>query len=169
LVGKIDPEIAIYSFEPDPTNRRILTETLKTNDIEASVRSEVVTDETDEVTFYERTKHASQGNSTSPTAGASSTTKESVALSDFFEREEIQAPFVKIDAEGEEYEILRDLSASANLSSISGIVEIHPDKMDATEKEIVKLFEEAEWPWKELGNTAKPGYTARPAYFFTTG
>jgi FkbM family methyltransferase len=167
IVGKLYEDVDIYSFEPNEINRQVLTQTLGINDINSDIRNEVITNTSGEIKFYERPNDLSEGHSTAKYRQSEVTIKKSLTLSDLFIEEGIKNPYIKLDAEGEEYNILRDISECSYLSSISGIVEVHPDKMDADMDEIINLFKENKYDWEHIGDTTGPDMSPRPAFFFS--
>lgn len=167
IVGAVAPTVHIYSFEPNDRNRNTLTQMLSNNGVEAEIREEVVTDETGKIVFYERDSDGSQGHSTAASDESRRVEKPAFSLSKFIQQAEIDAPFLKIDAEGEEYNILKDLFESADTSSVRGLVEVHPDKMSRDEEDIVTLFDEHGCDWEYVGETTGAGFVDRPAYYFS--
>lgn len=167
IVGKLYEDVDIYSFEPNEFNRQVLTQTLEINGIDSEIRKEIITNTSGEIKFYERPNDGSEGHSTTKYEESEGTTKKSLALSDLFIEEDIKNPYIKLDAEGEEYNILRDISECSYLSSVRGIVEVHPDKMDADIDEIIDIFKENKYDWEHLGDTAGPNFSPRPAFFFS--
>lgn len=141
LLQKLNPDAQLYSFEPDDHNREILTEVLSENGIDAEIDHRVVSDETGSMTFYVDENQGSESHSIARSSGFTAIEKESVALSEFFVANGIEQAFVKIDAEGAELGILRDLFADPP-EHLEGIVEFHPDKLSEPVEVGVRLFED---------------------------
>lgn len=166
VVGRIFEDIDIFVFEPSSTNREILEETIRVNNIDAVVRGDVVTGTSGEVTFYADLSGTTQGHSTAPREGARKINKEAIALSDFCAENNIKCPFIKIDSEGEEYEIIRDVADHSGFESLRGFIEIHPDKMSREESELLTLLDNEGFETISLGDPTASDFHPRPAYYF---
>lgn len=133
LFGVLNPDVDLICFEPNEKNRAVLTRNLRENDIDASVRSELVAGETKTVEFY-REKGSKTSNSDTmvpdDTAQLELVEREAISLGDLFVEQGIQSPFVKIDAEGAEQDILPDLLGCQELDHLSGIIEFHDERLD---------------------------------------
>lgn len=168
LLGLLNPGVPVYSFEPDAYNRQVLRENLRLNGIDATVVDKVVSDKSGSITFYRRPGQGSQGHSTqaSTTEGVTEVEMDCVSLSDFCAQHGIERPYLKIDAEGEEYNIAKDL-VSAPLEAFWALVEIHPSKLDVSPDEIRRVFEEAGYRYEFVAETEPDHHAPRPAYFVT--
>lgn len=166
LLQQQNPDADLYSFEPNEKNREVLSELLSKNNISARIFDAVVSDESGTTTFYTDPKGTSQSNSTTKTDYFSAIEKRTIALSDFFSENEIEKAFVKIDAEGEELAILRDIFAS-DIGYLEGVVELHPDKMPTTEDEFVSELSNQCEGYECLGDTSQEQNVTRPMYKFT--
>jgi hypothetical protein len=65
--------------------------------------------------------------------------------------------FVKIDAEGEEVNILRDLCRVPDCS-ISGIVDVHEDRLEDGKQSIERLFDENGFQYERIEHARVPVY-----------
>jgi FkbM family methyltransferase len=174
VVGsRLNPDTDVYAFEPDDYNRSVLREVLRENAIAADVRPEVVSGEEGTITFYIDESEGSESHSLAADADLEPVTKECVALSGFLSERGVSSVAVKIDAEGGEAEILRDLF-SAPLSRVSGIVELHPEKLDTDTDDVVALLRDESDTCSFLGDSCPAHPRAdsidhdlnRPIYYF---
>jgi len=171
LLGLLNSTADLYAFEPNADNRRILEYNLQLNDLEATVRPEVVTDRTGEVTFYERTDGASESHSTvvSEEKVQEGTTKPAVSISDFHTDLEGDGIFLKIDAEGEEKNIVPDIVKNFTDRYVAGLIELHPDKMDTTGKWVQTRFTNAGYSCKFVCDSVEDEGYGRPIFAFQNG
>jgi|AntDeeMetagen134_2_1112570.scaffolds.fasta_scaffold01437_3 FkbM family methyltransferase len=133
IFGMLSPDIKLFSFEPNNYNRSVLERNLRINGIDATISEKIVSDETGTIPFYEdRDIEGSVRDTTVPDNEECFTRVErpSIALSDLFDQEYITRPFVKIDAEGAEQDILIDLFEQSKLNHLAGIVELHNERLD---------------------------------------
>lgn len=131
MLSKMNPDISLYSFEPNEYNYEVLKRNIGLNRVGENVTaSKVCVGDTNKYTvLYER-----------PTKGYLSATvapenpddpayiKRSVKVVDiesFCYSNDIKRPWVKIDAEGVELDILKRLLESEHISSIMGLIELH--------------------------------------------
>lgn len=143
ILGVLNPGTRLYAFEPSSYNAEILGENVEINGIRGEVREELVSGSDERRKFFEhRSAHMSH------TAARPDdpdeylpTYKDSVAISSVFAEESITDAFLKIDAEGEEVEIITDLLTCADFDRISGILEIHPERIPGSESEVLDLLE----------------------------
>ncbi|WP_153952560.1 FkbM family methyltransferase [Halosegnis longus] len=171
--SQLNPGARVFAFEPDEYNRSVLSHVLSINDIQVDIRPEVVTDHTGKTIFYTDDSKGSESHSTNPSNKGKRTRKNTISLSDFCATKDIQSLFVKIDAEGSEAKILKDIS-SANFSHIEGIVELHPDKLKPDTGDVVsiiqKRFEQCEFLGDSCENHPREESIEykynRPIYYF---
>jgi len=173
IMGVCNPSTQLYAYEPAREPRELLTQNLKVNGLwpDAKVSDTVVAGRSgDGVPFYEDPREGSERHSTTETEDTVMTTKRTTALSDSFDVEGIRAPFLKIDAEGKEGEIVEDIVTQSVTESLSGIVELHPDKLnDYKTDDIQHLFEDHGFDYEFVTESA-PGYEhPRPVYYFSDG
>jgi hypothetical protein len=96
----------------------------------ATVRGDVVAGTSGDTTpFAVDSSPGSERHGPVDDLGLNVVTNPTVALSDVFTDGGIDDPFVKIDAGGNEGDIVHDLMAQDVMSSLAGIVELHPDKL----------------------------------------
>lgn len=138
--SRLNPEAEIYSFEPNDYNRSVLKTVLEENNISAEIRSEVVAGHSGTRTFYVDESTGSQSHTIHPTEGFTKRNIESISLSDFFSKHNFDRIFTKIDAEGGEAEILKDITSLEQDLVIEGIVEFHPDKTENDVGDIISNF-----------------------------
>jgi FkbM family methyltransferase len=132
IFGVLNPSINLIAFEPNDYNRTVLRTHLRLNGVKASVREDVVSGETGELQFYEDRRATGSIRDTAVPDNESrftTVTRPSIALSELFNEAEIRAPFVKIDAEGAEQQILPDV-LEADLNHLAGIVELHDERLE---------------------------------------
>lgn len=171
LLRLLNPELRIVAFEPERRNRQVCREVLLANDVDASVRREVVIDESGVVEFHVAPEDGSEGHTVTPTDGYSAVSKPAVALSDELNSDE--SAWVKIDVEGAEWSVLNDLFEAE--TEVAGLVELHPEKLPVPTDDVIALLEEECSTVECLGETV-PNHTAtasidhehnRPMYHFT--
>lgn len=159
IVGVLNESLDMYCFEPNNYNRQMLTHQLKLNGVKADIRPEVVTDVAGRKPFYQVSGVGGEGHSTHKQKNAERVEKNAISISDFIDKESIYKPFIKIDAEGEEQKIIKDL-ISINGVDIAGLVEIHPDKLDSTESEekILELLKKSGFTLEKIISGPRPEY-----------
>jgi FkbM family methyltransferase len=165
LLQALNPSAALYAFEPDDANRAVVQSLLKENQSNGTVSDEVITNQTGEVTFYVDPLPESERHSTTPKQGFEPIERPCLALSTLTDREGLNSVFVKIDAEGEEFQIIQDLF-STNIPYIEGIVELHPDKLDVPMSKIVGLLTNNADEYEFITETAPDYEYDRPMYYF---
>ena len=170
LLGLLNPGLYLTAFEPEKRNRAVCREVLLKNDIDASVRRQVVTDTSGVTEFFVAPEDGSESHTLTPTDGFDRVEKPSIALSD--EIDDSETAFVKIDVEGAEWQILSDLVDSD--ATLSGLVELHPDKLPVATDDVLALLDREFETVEFLGDTS-PNHPAadridhphnRPMYHF---
>ncbi len=157
----------LLCFEPDPDNADILAENLRENGIRARIDSRIVSDYDGHVSFYRGRSRVSHSHSTTKVDArgpVERTERECVALSTVLEDYPIvpETVFVKIDAEGEEERILRDLIECTSVSRLSGLVELHLDVLDDQGTAIRSLFDDEGFSYRVVDESDE-----RPVYYFS--
>lgn len=127
VLSRLNPSADIVAFEPNAYNRDALRSFLRVNDVDATIRSEVVKEKTGETSFYLDPAPGSESHSTTRLPKSDRVEVPCVALSDVIDEHDAASVFVKIDAEGAERTILDDLLTAE--CDMSGLVEVHPDKL----------------------------------------
>jgi len=129
----------------------------------------VVTNQTGTVQFYVDPDY-SESHSTTNLNGFQAVEKPSAALSDVLAG--IDSAFVKIDAEGGEDVIVNDLQDVD--ATLSGLIELHPDKLETPAEEVVEQLEN-EFDTVRLASESSPNHPDadsivfqynRPLYYF---
>jgi len=173
LLARLNPETPIVAFEPDDHSRQVCQDVVAVNEIGAAVRPQVVAGEAGTVTFYEAPMPGSQGHTLTPTAAHDPVEKDAVTLSD--EVADVDSAFVKLDAEGGEWAILRELLPADR--RVQGLVELHPDKLPVAVDDVLALLGET-CVTVELLAESSPNHPAtddheyvynRPIYYIDTG
>lgn len=149
LLAVLNPDIPVYAFEPTEDNVDVLKHNMKANNLGAprvQVYQKAVTNHDSTVTFYQDREFQGSTRDTihppSETDSAFERVKvDAVSLSSLLNKNEFARPFLKIDAEGAELEILEDLTRSYE-GDAEGIVEIHADRIDGGEGRILDLLED---------------------------
>jgi FkbM family methyltransferase len=171
IMAVCNPSAQLYAYEPVREPREILTQNLEVNGLwpEAKISDTVVAGRSgDEVPFYEDPRVGSERHSTTEAEGKVMTTRRTTALSDSFDVEGISNPFLKIDAEGKEGEIVEDIVSQSVTASLSGIVELHPDKLkDYTVDDIQHLFEKHGFDCEFICESAPAYKHDRSIYYFS--
>ncbi|WP_135366061.1 FkbM family methyltransferase [Halosimplex halophilum] len=176
LFELLNRKIDVYAFEPDDYNRDVLKRVVEENEFDTHVRPEVVAEETSVVDLYTSNRDGSERNSISAIDGFETVEKQSVSLSDFIEERGLSSVFVKIDAEGAELDILRDLLSAPN-EYVAGIVEVHPEKLSEPPEEVIRLLESACDDYQYIAETSPSHVDSdsiefehnRPMYYFVQG
>lgn len=153
LLKKLNPDVDVHVFEPDEYNRKVLTRLLDENEISCNVRSEVVAGNSGKITFYVHEDNGSQSHSVKNSASTVPVTKDCISIADVISGFESEGVFLKIDAEGGEYEILTDLMAVSG-TYVEAIVEIHPEKLDVPVSEVLALLKDNCDEMEFLGDTS---------------
>jgi len=120
----------VLAFEPDAYSRGIATATLAANGLDAEVRPEVIVGHDGTETLHVAPDDGSESHSAaSPRSDAFEQVEIPCrALSSVFAEQNIQQPWVKVDIEGAERAVLKDLRDAPQ--PVSGLVELHPEKLD---------------------------------------
>jgi FkbM family methyltransferase len=119
------PESRVQAFEPDPATFKLLQENIKQNHLDVDAHNCALWDEDTEVDFYvDSTKPGTLLMSTDRTRGQGGPIKvPGRKLSEFIEG---PVDFLKLDVEGAEHRVLRDLVSAGKLESIRQmVVEYH--------------------------------------------
>ncbi|WP_080510420.1 FkbM family methyltransferase [Halorubrum coriense] len=148
ILGRMNPDLPILVFEPNQYNRSVLKQNSELNDFDSSrvrILDTIVAGESGSVTFHEdRSTTGSPRDTLSPGEDTEKFTetveRDSKSLSDIFKSHNIKKPFVKLDIEGAEDEVIADL-LSADIESFAGIVEIHSDRLGDGENTVLDQFD----------------------------
>jgi FkbM family methyltransferase len=171
LMGKLNPNADLYVFEPADEPRKRLITNLELNDLltEAVISNRVVTNSSnEEVLFREDPAPGSEKHGVAKKDGSDVVTKETTCLSDIFREDSISSVFLKIDAEGEEEQIVEDLVTQEVNMDLSGVIEIHPDKMNnRTQNDIEGLFLDNGFTLENFGDSSTQYEFYRPIYYFS--
>jgi len=136
---------------------------LALNEVRAVVRNELISNSKGKVTFYECKERKCVSNSTSPQKkekfNMEEVVKRKVSLSNFCEKNNAEKIFVKIDAEGEEYNIMEDITKKEALpKKVRGFVEVHESKMKRSEKDIERIMDARNFCFKKVKRKYKNIY-----------
>lgn len=172
ILAGLNRSIPVYSFEPDEHNHKILNKNLDLNGFDrdrVQTRQSVVSDESGSVDFFvNRRKKGSVSHTVNPTSKHNDykkTTINSVSISELCSTEGFQHPWVKIDAEGEEMNILKDIFNSSQIESVKGIVELHISRENITRDRFKSLLESNGHTFEELktiNQETNPGFLIGP-------
>jgi len=170
ILGKLNPNVGLYCFEPVSENRGLLRRNLAINNIGAEINDAVVGGESGTVTFYEPENGRSESGSISSNLNHRLTPTEvqSISISDFLEEKRITRPFLKIDAEGAEYQIIQDIITTENIEYIEGVVEFHPDKLEVEPDKICELLTINGYNVDFIAETSPNHESDRPMYRFSS-
>lgn len=171
IIGRMNPNLPIFAFEPNRYNRLALEFNTALNDFDSSrikISDTVISSETGLVTFYEdKSINGSPRDTLTPGQDSEKFTttveRESKALSDVFASEGIKKPFVKLDIEGAEDRVIADL-LSADIERLAGIVEIHSNRIEGREYAILNQFEDYGVSYELVKKDPKH----RQGYYFDT-
>lgn len=170
VLGVLNPDLPLVCFEPNVENRRVLAENLELNGLteRADVRPEVVAGERGAVTFYEDPSEWSVNHTIRPTdahVGHTATEKVALPLSELLREDGVSRPWVKIDAEGAEYAILKDVFADDGIGDVAGIVELHLDRPGVSIPRMERLLGANGYTWRAVKTRrteTNPGYLFGP-------
>jgi FkbM family methyltransferase len=140
LAKTLNPDVRLISFEPSERNRRHIEQVLSLNQVSGEVRSEVITGHSGQVSFHVEGE-GSVHDSIAERKEARRVMKDALALSDVLDDARATGVFLKIDVEGAEEAILKDVFP-APIPYLEGIVELHPDKMRTSPDELVARLEQ---------------------------
>jgi FkbM family methyltransferase len=167
-----------HIFEPNERNQVKIQRNLNANSLDATIHGEVVTDHDGTVTFYESFEIPKNANPNyGDTIGHSTASefanseshraieKNAISLATFLNEQGYSDPFLKIDPEGEELNIIQDLFDNTSLDTVRGLVELHPDKIDEGSAFDVLRRLDQEGAEVEL---IKDNIPHRPAFWFST-
>ena len=160
-LGVLNPETPVYAFEPSERNAAVLRANMDVNGIDGSVVERAVSDGDGEMEFFEHPRaHNAHTTARPDNATEFSTTRtESIALSQLFAAEAIDDAFLKIDAEGEEGKIVEDLLSNASDGRLSGILEVHPERMHTPVDNLFDALDANGFEYAMVKAKAKtPGY-----------
>lgn len=173
ILGVLNPESQLYTYEPVDALQEVLIRNLELNGLwpDANVSDNPVSGISgDSLPYREDSTPGSERHGIVDELGPGVSKKSSVALSDVFDMEGIDSAWLKIDAEGEEGAIVDDLVAQESATSLAGIIELHPDKLgdDYHPDEILDTLRRG-FDVEFLCESA-PGYQhKRPIYSFESG
>ena len=160
-LGVLNPETPVYAFEPNAKNAAVLRANVAANELDATVVERAVSDVDGEIEFFEH-PDAHNVHTTARPADADSYTAtrlESVTLSRLFAEASIEDAFLKIDAEGEEGKIVDDLLSNASGGRLSGILEVHPERMPTPASDLFDALEANGFEYAVIKARAEtPGY-----------
>lgn len=148
ITGIMNPDIPIHAFEPTEYNRRVMIQNLELNELAAQVtlHQHVVTDTNGTVVFYQDPdfKGSTRDTATPPDDPSDEfieVEQPAISLSSFLNDQGYESPFLKIDAEGAEFDILQDLFEEYD-GSPRGMVEVHSTRLESGEEAVLDLLSE---------------------------
>lgn len=167
ILSQLNPNLPIYCFEPDHYNRRVLREQLRVNNVldRVTVLSEIVSGKSGTISWYADPEGtvAHTAHPTNDHRDFQRVERESIALSDFSQTKGIQYPWVKIDAEGSEFEILQDLFDTDIFDGVEGFVELHTNREGNTLDRLSDVMNEYGYRYEIVKDTKhNPGYSFSP-------
>lgn len=139
VLAKLNPELPVHSFEPHPDNFELLNRNVELNgltDGRVQVHQKVVSAESGTTEFYfapidyEFSCHTLFPTETHENYKPIAV--EANSISDFCKEQNFRNPWVKIDAEGAEIEILEDLISADHIETARGLVELHLNRNHVT-------------------------------------
>lgn len=139
----IGPSGRVFSFEPTPLSRHVLSETVRLNGSEkiVVVRSEAVTGSSGVATFYGTGTNASNANSLVRTIRSrDSITVNTVSLDDFVTAQQIVVRCLKIDVEGSELDLLRGAQTVFKKLRPTAMLSIHPASLQQAGQSLSDLW-----------------------------
>ena len=171
VLAVLNPSLPVWCFEPNEYNLKALENNLVANNLSndrVHARPELVSGTSGTVEFYEDPRPEGTVNHTLKPAekheGHNKIKKQSIALSDLLEDEDIHNPWVKIDAEGAEDEILEDLLTAPHIDQSAGFVELHLNREHITVDGISELLEEHGYEIEQVKESpGTPGYLFYPS------
>lgn len=146
VVGLLNPNMTIHSFEPTRYNYDILKRNIGRNNLEKKVfpHQKVVSNVSGTIDFYQDTNfEGSTRDTLIPPDSANEFEKselQSVKASDFLSENEYEKVFLKIDAEGAEDAIVEDILENFE-GQVNGLLEIHSDRLENSGRNILNSLD----------------------------
>ncbi|WP_436903775.1 FkbM family methyltransferase [Halovenus halobia] len=172
ILACLNTEQQIHAFEPDSYNVNTLRKNISLNDFEEhriDVHQAVVSNSSGTIDFYtDPSAIGTTSHTVQPTDSHSSHTRHSINSikgSKFCSEHEIVKPWVKIDAEGVELQILQDLLNSDEIESVAGFVELHLNRKNVSREKFRQILENHDYEYDEIKNKLEdtnPGYLIEP-------
>jgi len=167
-LGVINDDIPLIAAEPISENASWVRKNAELNQFDVQVEETIVSDTDGKVSFYKDAKLGSERHTTTPSqdiAAYKETTVSSTTASTLAKKIGSSSPFLKIDAEGEEQNILRELYQS-NIQEYSGLVELHSDKLPNGSESVLDMLDDF-GVYHEFVTESSPDYVvSRPIYYF---
>jgi len=172
ILGVLNKEIPLYCFEPNDNNRRVLEWNVAANNLgdNVFVREEVVNSYTGDITFYENPAGKYNVSHTAdPSMKQSdfiSSRKKAIDIDQFCYQEKITNPWVKIDAEGAEWEIITQLISSNHINITGGLFELHVKANDINVEKFRTYLNNNGYIMKQIkwSPISNPGYIFYPIH-----
>ena len=144
ILGLLNYETPVYAYEPNPDNYELLKRNFISNDLYGEASQTAVSATGGEISFYTHPKrsvaHTAVPNNKEKNE-YEQITVDSISLCDIFRTHELECPFLKIDAEGLESELINKVIEYAKNHQISGFLELHIDKLDVSRSNIIERIE----------------------------
>lgn len=176
LLGALNPKIPVYAFEPMPSNVEVLKRNIDRNHLDVEVHQAAVNGTGGQVQmesggqvhglrFYSDTVEGRILDEPRSMGAEGTIMVQGIKLSKFLSDRGIKRPFLKIDIEGAEYTVVKDLLDNGDIDSVSGFLELHPGMCTGGDAHEILFWFEANDIAFELVKDYNP---SRPGYYFTT-
>jgi FkbM family methyltransferase len=134
----------VYAFEPAPNNVKLLKKTMKLNNFEnVQIIDKAVSDKPDKTFFY-FSKGISAHSLVDFGYKNGGVNVDVVSLDDFFNNE-IKVDFIKIDAEGFDFKVMKGMKNILKNTNLKILIEFFPDRLkkagDSPKEFLLNLFE----------------------------
>lgn len=176
ILGVLNPETPLYAVEPIPYNFQNLERNIELNGIEATTVNAAVNEHGGQVqmtggvsgqglSFYRDTISPRIADELRPMGTPGRGLVSGLQLSEVLSENGVTTPFLKIDIEGAEYCVMRDVFENADVDGMEGFIELHPSlTSDGGSHEILYWFEEHGIDFELI----KGHNLARPGYYFSS-
>lgn len=164
VFGLLNEGTPVYAYEPDPDNYDLLKQNLKANDIHGEAFQTAVSGSGGNISFFTHSEksvaHTAFPNNDDQEK-FKQITMDSLGINEILTAHELECPFLKIDAEGLELEIIKKLFPYSKTHPVSGFLELHLERLDMEQSTTIEEMREEGfniYEVKEKMSDTNPGY-----------
>lgn len=170
ILSKMNSQKKTYSFEPNKYNINILKKNARLNNLGQKIEphEKIVSGKEGIQEFYMNYRKGAVNHTLKTPKNDQNYRKvevESVKISNFCKEKGIKTPFIKIDSEGTEIDIIKDILSSDNLKKPIGFIELHIEHQGITREKLENIIDKHDYKLKELKETyqeTNPGFLFAP-------